>query len=255
MLNIVYLTYQKNYSFFSDIFFQKWISQIGIEINIKNIIIVDNTETKRKTETHTWQNSIVTIYAGDNTAREFSGYQIGLSKIREEEGITLLLNDTFLLQKHYPQELLLPAVIFRCKNIENNLVIGEINHGPIGAKYDGTPAKWISTYCVIFSCRHLNSVKTAVHSAINAFTDKDVKFNKKFIDHIEKQISGLPVSKNPEEKLRKLQATEAEMIFSRALKSFGLSICSIYSASVSPWIFANYTIKRIKRKIKFLIKN
>ena len=258
MLNIIYLTYQKNYDFISDVNFIDWISQIDKIVGIGEIYIIDNMRALRPTETYTWRDTTVTTFAGDNSAREFSGYQVGLSKLQNIEGITLLLNDTFLQQKHQPWDLLLPAVLSKIKNpriFKKKQVIGEINRGPIGSKYDGLPIKWISTYCIIFSNLHIKAVKKAVASAENSFAAQDIKLNSVFISHIKKQISDLHKFKDPKEKIRKLQATEAEMAFSRTLKSSGVSLFSIYSATSSPIIYARYTINRIKRKFKFLTRN
>lgn len=255
MLNIVYLTYQAGYSFATDNVFQKWVNQVNVSLGVGSIVIVDNFDTQRKQETRNWWNTTVNVIAGDNTAREFSGYQRGLSALQCHDGIVLLLNDTFLSPKHRPWSLLLPGVIQMSRKLQkvtHDCISGEINRGPVGATFDGAPATWISTYCVLFSRVHLKAVQTAIREAINVFHDDDTKFNSIFTEHIDRQIAGLPTSKSPAARLRKLQATAAEMTLSRTLQSIDLPMQSIYAATVSPWLFAKYTAVRIMRKIAFI---
>jgi hypothetical protein len=255
MLNIVYLTYQAGYSFANDHVFQKWVNQVDIALGVGTIVIVDNFDEKRKAETRNWGNATVNVIAGDNTAREFSGYQRGLSALHCHEGIVLLLNDTFLSPKHRPWALLLPAVIQMSRKLQkvaNDFISGEINRGPMGATFDGAPATWISTYCMLFSCVHLNAVQAAIREAMKVFHDQDTKFNSKFTEHIDRQIAGLPTSKSQGARLRKIQATAAEMSLTRMLQSTSLPIKSIYSVTISPWLFAKYTAMRIMRKMAFV---
>lgn len=230
---------------------------VDISLGVSSIVIVDNYDAQRKPEAHKWRNITVNLIAGDNTAREFSGYQRGLSALECHDGMVLLLNDTFLSKKHHPWALLLPGVIQMSRAFQMeayNCIAGEVNRGPMGATFDGGSTTWISTYCMLFSSIHLKNVQAAIRKAMSLFHSDDTKFNSTFTRHIDRQIAGLPSSKSPADRLRKFQATAAEISLSRTLQSAGMEIQSIYTAAVSPWLFAKYTIVRIVRKISFITK-
>lgn len=257
MLGIVYLTYQPGYSFTADNLFQRWMRQVDTQFHIDSITIVDNFDTQRKTEKQSWQNASVSIIAGDNRAREFSGYQKGLNLLQGDCSIILILNDTFLSSKHHPWNLLLPSVIKTCKKLQNrehDSVFGEVNRAPKGATFDGTPTTWISSYCLIFTKKQLTVIQAAIQNSLEAFDAGEIKFNKTFTQHIERQINGLPVAKDPANKRRKFQATAAEISLSKDIQLSGLRLQSIYAVSISPWLFIKYTAARTTRKLKFISK-